>query len=128
MGICYRLGRSGTARGRNKWWSNIRGENDVLSSLNMEELDAWEYIDEEVLLSHVESNDVLLAKMRELKNLKQHTVYEEVEDNDMRKVETTWVITENWKKGLKGWLQGVFRKDKTRKEKIRPHVSRPVCD
>ena len=95
------LGRSGTAKGRNKWWSNIRGENGVLSSLNMEELDEWGYVDEEALLSHVESNDVLMAKMRELNNLKQHKVYDEVEDNNMRKIETTWIITESWKKGQK---------------------------
>ena len=49
------IGRSGTARGKNKWWSNIRSENDTLSSLNMEELDAWNYVDEETLLARDDS-------------------------------------------------------------------------
>ena len=95
------LGRSGTARGRNKWWSNIRSENETLSSLNMEELDAWKYVDEEVLLACDDSSDVLMAKMKELNNLKLHKVYEQVEDSDVNKIETTWIITESWKKGIK---------------------------
>ena len=68
------IGRSGTARGKNKWWSNIRGDNETLSSLNMEELDAWKYVDEEVLLTNADTSDVMMAKMKELHNLKQHKV------------------------------------------------------
>ena len=67
----------------------------------MEELDAWNYVDEEILLARDDSSDVMMAKMKELNNLKQHRVYEEVEDNKSNKIETTWIIIENWKKGAK---------------------------
>ena len=96
------LGRAGTARGKNKWWINIKSADDTLGSLNMEQLNTWEYLDQEVLVTlHKESEEVLQAKLAELDNLKRHNVYVEIDDLDKPKVGTTWIISENWKKGHK---------------------------
>lgn len=96
------LGRAGNTRGRNKWWSNIQKEDQSLGSLNMAELDLWEYINEEILLcSNDDTHDVLHAKMVELEKLTRHEVFTEVENEGYKLIDTRWILTENWKNGKK---------------------------
>ena len=45
------IGRAGKATGKNKWWINVQDSKDkAIRSVNLEELKAWKYVEEEVLL------------------------------------------------------------------------------
>ena len=93
-------GRAGKAGGKHQYWSNIRNEDNEESSIHMKNLDAWEYVNEEVLISSsMEIHEVVKAKMTELENLKKHEVYEEIPYTDQDVIQTTWVITESMKNG-----------------------------
>ena len=64
------IDRAGKATGKNKWWINVQDSKDkAFSSVNLEELKAWKYVEGEVLLcatAYGKNNvDVLEAKIRE---------------------------------------------------------------
>ena len=94
------LSRAGKVGSKHQFWSNIRSKDNEDSSLHMKDLEAWEYVNEEVLItSATETHDVAKAKQLELENLKKHEVYEEMPDLGQNKIQTTWIITENVKNG-----------------------------
>ena len=75
------INRAGKTTGRNKFWMNIkRIPQEEMKSLNFEELNGWRIKNESVLMSRRERHDVLGAKQKELKNLIDHDVYEEVKE------------------------------------------------
>ena len=90
------LSRAGKVGSKHQFWSNIRSADNEDSSLHMKDLEAWEYVNEEVLITSAsETHGVAKAKMVELENLKKHQVYEEVPDHGQNMIQTTWIITEN---------------------------------
>ena len=96
------VSRAGKSNGKHKWWTNVCSEDGALKSVNMEELDVWEYVDDEVLCATlVDSQAVLEAKLAELQNLKHHEVYTEVDQPQGKVIHSTWVISEKWIKGQK---------------------------
>ena len=71
-----------------------------MKSLNME-LGTWEYGDVTVV-RNVDTQDKLEAKMiEELEKLKQHGVYEETTEEGQDVIQSSWIISEYWKKGSK---------------------------
>ena len=96
------VSRVGKSNGKHKWWSNVCSEDGALKSVNMEELAAWEYVNEDVLCATpVDSQAVLEAKLAELQNLKHHEVYAEVDQPQGKVIHSTWFISEKWIMGHK---------------------------
>ncbi len=95
------LGKAGKATGKNKFWINVEDEDGQLKSLNLEQVEDMEILDELVLLSTGESNDVEVkqAMALELENWRHHHVFTEVEDEGQAAVSCRWVITEKYKEG-----------------------------
>ena len=119
------IGRAGKAGGKHQYWSNIRKE-DSDSSIHMKDLDAWEYVDEEVLISSsMEIQEVVKAKMIELENLKRHEVYEEMPYADQVVIQTTWVISESTKNGITAVKARLVAKGFQENEEIRKDS--PTC-
>ena len=67
------IGKADKATGKNKWWINVQDSKDkAIRSVNLKELKAWKYVEEEVLLcttAYGKNNvDVIEAKIKELQN------------------------------------------------------------
>ena len=80
---------AGKATGKNKLWINVQDSKDkAIRCVNLEELKAWKYVEEEVLLcttAYGKNNvGVLEAKIRELQNWKDHDVFTEIADDGQR--------------------------------------------
>ena len=72
-----------------------------MSSPNLEELQEWSEVNEDILISSHEDSrtEVMQAKMTELHTWKEHKVYDEVSDLSQDYVSTRWVITKKLKEG-----------------------------
>ena len=97
------LGRAGKTTGKYKSWFNIKNTcDDGASSIDMDKVAEWESLDtfsEEanivMIPAHRHSEkEVVEAKMKELKNWKDFSVYEEVNDRGQQRISSTWVISE----------------------------------
>ena len=87
------------ATGKNKWWINVRDSKDkAIRSVNLEELKASIYVEEEVLLCTQllgkNNVDVLEAKIRELQNWKDHDVFTEIADDGQNGITVHWIVSE----------------------------------
>ena len=99
----YVLGRCGKFNGKNKYWINVEHPDKTLGSLNTENMESLEEIEEEVFLTSSRSSDVdvLQALTDELDKWKDMDVYEAVHDEGQSCISTRWVITEKYKEGKK---------------------------
>ena len=97
------LGRCGKVNGKNKYWINVEHPDKTLGSLNTENMESLEEIEEEVFLTSSRSSDVdvLQAMTDELDKWKDMDVYEAVHDEGQSCISTRWVITEKYKEGKK---------------------------
>ena len=80
-----------------------------LPSVDFRRVKNWEYFEEGLIKNATEScNSIenVEAKTRELQNWKDHSVYEEAENEGQEVVSVRWVITEKRKK--KADLQSLF--------------------
>ena len=90
------ISRAGKATGGNKFWFNVKHcDTDGKMSVNFNDLDAWQPLNEEVLFVKSDEKE-LAAKFKELENLKEHCVYDEVQDDGQQLVGVRWVLTEKW--------------------------------
>ena len=65
--------------------------------MNLEELKAWKYVEEEVLLCTIaygKNNADVLEAIRELQNWKDHDVFTEITDDGQKRITVHWVISE----------------------------------
>ena len=95
------LSKQPTRRGKNRNWVNLQNSGtDKGSSVDWEEIDWWrevsEHVNQVLILTDVEQydQDVIDAKQKELNNLKEHSVYESVEDVGQKTVSSKWVVEE----------------------------------
>ena len=96
------LGKAGKATGKNKYWINIEQAEGKMKSVNLEQVENLEVLEEVVLLSlkeNYEDVEVKQAMALEMENWKHHDVYNEVEDEGQQGVSCRWVITEKYKEG-----------------------------
>jgi hypothetical protein len=90
------IGRAGKATGKNKYWINVK-EDDNSYSVNMENFADY-HINEEVNVVMVPRKDhskpeIIKAKMKELKMWDDLEVYEEVPFVGQPLIGTCWIIT-----------------------------------
>ena len=114
------LSRAGKASTVKRTWLNIddlhTGEK---MSVDFKKVEMWKYPDvpdqsyQEVLLVS-EADDVVTAKFKEVENLKEHSVFKEVDYVGQPLIDTRWIVTEKVKDGRKysklGWLLKASRK------------------
>ena len=90
------LGRAGKASGANRFWFNIENCTDGdKKSVDFSKVESWETVPEEVLLVG-DCNEILHAKSKELDNLVEHDVFDEVEYTGQPLINVRWVITEKF--------------------------------
>ena len=89
------MSRAGKASGKNKYWFNVKDLNDdSTKSEDFENINSWKNINEEVLISKVERFEITEAKLKELNNLKNNNVHQELDYDNQNKTSRRWVITE----------------------------------
>ena len=71
------LSRAGKSSGANKYWFNMK-------SVDFENINGRENLNEEVLLCKNETFDIVEAKLKELENWKNNKVYSEVANEGQR--------------------------------------------
>ena len=88
------LSCAGKASGTNKMWLNVQNiPQQDQQSANFDLID-WRYKEEAVLMSDSVIHEVAEAKQREISNLKDHNVSEEVDDEGQEFIESKWTVTE----------------------------------
>ena len=94
------LGRAGKANTSTRYWYNVEDNTTgVRKSVNLQELNDWRKIEEDVNMvliprdKHDEA-DCLKAKEAELQKLIDFDVYTEVDDEGQPCISTTWVLTD----------------------------------
>ena len=87
------LSRAGKSSGANKYWFNMK-------SVDFENINGRENLNEEVLLCKNETFDIVEAKLKELENWKNNKVYSEVANEGQRQISVRRVITGKFIKGV----------------------------
>ena len=88
------ISRAGKATTSTKFWYNIENcDNGNKKSVDFSKIQAWEPIAEEIFLSG-DCNEISVAKKKELDNLLEHNVYNEVEFSGQPLINVRWVLTE----------------------------------
>ena len=79
---------------KGRMWSNVQNilQQDQ-QSVNFDLID-WKYKEEAVLMSDSVIHEVAEAKHREICNLKDHNVFEEVHDEGQVFIASKWTVTE----------------------------------
>ena len=95
------LNRAGKVRGANRDCYNIRRDSDGwqgwLNLRSIKDLSVVPDTTEMIILFN--SNEVAIAKEKEIQNWKENNVFEEVEDRKQKAITVRWVITEKVKEG-----------------------------
>ena len=85
---------AGKASGTNKMGLNVKNiPQQDQQSVNFDLID-WKYEEEAVLMSDSVIHEVAEAKHREIINLKNHNVFEKVDDEGQEFIESKWIVTE----------------------------------
>ena len=123
------ISRAGKASGGNRFWFNVKDDQELHpKSMNFKSLKHWEQCPEEVLLtSALDSVDVLHAKQKEIENLQEHNVYEEVVDQGQPYINVTWVLSEKVKDGKKITKARLVAKGFEEEWKIGQRKDSPTC-
>ena len=92
------ISRAEKPTGKNKYWFNVKSiDTGSFRSVDFSKVKDWDYLEEEVLINNITEPDnsieILKAKMNEFENLKDHKVFEEVENEGQRVISVRWVIT-----------------------------------
>ena len=95
------LGKGGKATGTHRNWYNVRDSEGIETGINLDKVNSWEKIEEEVNVVMIPRDahgdeKCKTAKLVELKKLKEFNTYEEVKDVGQFRISTTWVL---WNKG-----------------------------
>ena len=97
------LNRAGKATGIHRNWFNVKNNDGIAKSIDLDNIEEWEKVSEEDEVCIVvipkerhEEEKCVAAKWVELNKLKEFDVYEEVPDEDQFRISTTWVL---WNKG-----------------------------
>ena len=98
--IAQVLSRAGKATGKHRYWMHLADEDGVIKSVNLEAIEGWENVVEEVLLTNTESFGISKAKVKELENWREHKVFKDVLDVGQKALSVRWVITEKYKDGI----------------------------
>ena len=96
------VSRAGKSTGRYKNCFNVERDTDgSIGYLDFgKELTDWEIVpDEEELLVLFNSEDVMVAKQKEIENWKRNEVFEEVENAGQSTISARWVVTNKVKNG-----------------------------
>ena len=89
------LGRAGKATGRNRFHMNIKDDDDENGKcIDWRDVEDWKTIHDSYICS---SDEILLAKQKELDNWKDNNVYTAVDDCGEKCISCRWVITEKQK-------------------------------
>ena len=96
------VSRAGKATG--KWKNCYNIQRDADGSVGWMDLDKdftdWEIVDDNVeMLVFFNTDEVMIAKRKEMENWERHDVYEEVENVGQRAVSVRWVVTQKVKDG-----------------------------
>ena len=98
------LNRAGKATGIHRNWYNVRNDDGLEKSINLDRVSDWETVTQDevcvVLIPKEKHEDekCVAAKLVELNKLKEFDTYEEVPDEGQFRISTTWVL---WNKGIK---------------------------
>ena len=96
------LNRAGKATGIHRNWYNVRNDDGLEKSINLDKVSDWETVTQDevcvVLIPKEKHEDekCMAAKLVELNELKEFDTYEEVPDEGQFRISTTWVL---WNKG-----------------------------
>ena len=88
------ISHAGKASGTNKMWLNVQSiPQQDQQSISFDLMD-WKNKEKAVLISGIIINEIVEAKHREISNLKDHNVLEEVDDERQEFIESKWIVTE----------------------------------
>ena len=103
-------------------------KNGRMQSVDFDKISQWTTVDEEVMYSAENSQEVLQAQKDELDKWKEYQVYEEVEDAGQDAITTKWVVTEKKQDGVSGVKAQLvargFEEDTTKVRTDSPTISK----
>ena len=95
------VSRAGKSTGKYKNCFNVKKDSDgSIDWINLDQLDGLKNVPDNVeMLVMYNSEEVCVAKEKEIQNWRQNDVYKEVEDEGQVTVSVRWIITEKLKEG-----------------------------